>query len=145
MFLAVTVCHILADIITKKYGSDTEIGTTIRDMPWPNWVPLKVQHGSNIYNALCQVGAICGLLFSQGNLMDMAFVIIFPIQLSTFLMTLVRKGLIQGIWWHILYAIFWILRFKWKWNKYVIWGVIFCGFMYFNFYSTSNASVDLKS
>jgi len=153
--ISVCLCHIVADIITKTYGDDNEIGTTIRDMPWPNWVPLKIQHASNLYNALCQVGAICALLFSGVNLMSTAFIIIFPIQLSTLLMTLVRKGMIGGIWWHILYglsllstyfvsfnpyilivyAIFWLLRFKLKWNKYLIWSLIFFTFMYINFYS----------
>lgn len=35
---------------------------------------------------------------------DSSFVIMFPIQLSAFLMTLVRKGIISNEWWNILYT-----------------------------------------
>ena len=102
-------------------------------MPWgadvPEWIPKFTKK----FYALCQLFATAALLGQGTQLLDGAFSIIFPIQLSTFLMTLaseilavnvdfaayapfrlqVRKSLITGTQWHLLYAlslsiIFWL-------------------------------------
>jgi len=55
------------------------------------------------YYAVSQILALYGILFS--NNCETGFLIMFPIQLSTFLMTLVRKNIISNNMWHIVYGI----------------------------------------
>jgi hypothetical protein len=49
---------------------------------------------------------VCALVCQQGNrtgqgVLEGSFAIMFPIQISTFLMTLVRKGILTGTQWHL--------------------------------------------
>lgn len=62
------------------------------------------------YYAICQLLALNALLLSECDktgrcFLESAFIIMFPIQLSAFLMTLVRKGIISNIYWHVFYSI----------------------------------------
>lgn len=109
--LIVVVTHYLADMITNAYQ---DLGrTTTRDMPWgpevPDWIPKMTKK----FYAVCQLFATTALLCQGTQILDGAFSIIFPIQLSTFLMTLVRKSLLSGTQWHLFYGlslaiIFWL-------------------------------------
>ena len=107
-------------------------------MPWGPNVPKWVQRYVKVYYAVCQLFATTALLLVRVDLLkpsgheycsicgslvlDSAFAIMFPIQLSTFLMTLVmdngcklglcsqiceqvRKNLISGTSWHVWYAL----------------------------------------
>ena len=55
------------------------------------------------FYATSQIVATTTLLLTNNE--DNAFAIMFPIQFSTFLMTLVRKGFINNNTWHLLYGL----------------------------------------
>jgi len=96
----VLIHHYLADIVTEKYQHKDK--TTTRDIPYDTnnkWIPYI----NKKYYAMSQLFATCGILLS--NTYDTGFGIMFPIQLSTFLMTLVRKNIISNNGWHIFYAL----------------------------------------
>ena len=136
---------VLADLATNYYAATK---TTMRDMPFPDWVSQRARDRLNLYYSVSQVLATAGLLFSPS--MDRAFFILFPIQIAAFLMTLVRKRMLSPLGWHVLYAlslglnyvhgamaldslpvlfyiaslVFCILRFRYRMNKYLLWGLI---------------------
>lgn len=85
--------HFLADLVSNKYINN-EL-TTTRDIRG-NSLIIK-----NFY-AISQIIATTNMLLINNP--DSSFVIMFPIQLSAFLMTLVRKGIISNEWWNILYT-----------------------------------------
>jgi len=93
--------HILADIVSNKYGQDK----TMRDMSYNNSIiPANIKKIFDLYYALSQFGAISALIFAKSG-REYAIMIMFSIQISTFLMTLNLKGIISQDMWHILYAI----------------------------------------
>jgi hypothetical protein len=99
--------HLLADYITVKYNTNEK--TTTRDINWEN-IPDNVKRGLKQYYAICQILAINSLILTDNDktgsgVMEAAFLVMFPIQLSTFLMTLVRKSIITNIYWHIFYSL----------------------------------------
>jgi hypothetical protein len=105
-FLIIILHHILADYITFKYNVNDK--TTTRDINWEN-IPNNIKINIKRYYAICQILAINALLLTDNDnsgsgIIESAFLIMFPIQLSTFLMTLVRKSIISNISWHIFYA-----------------------------------------
>lgn len=144
-YVNVMTTMVLADLATKYYKITV---TTMRDMPFPDWVSQRTRDRANLYYSVSQVLATSGLLFSPS--MERAFLILFPIQLAAFLMTLVRKKIIGPLSWHAVYAaslglnyahgglardslppvfylgtlLFCLLRFRYRWNKYLLWGVI---------------------
>lgn len=86
--------HYLADIVSNKYINDDL--TTTRD--------IRGEYGNNLikkFYAVSQIIATTNLLLNTNP--DSSFTIMFPIQLSAFLMTLVRKGIISNNLWHIFY------------------------------------------
>ncbi len=99
--------HMLADYITLKYNTNDK--TTTRDINWEN-IPDNVKRGLKQYYAICQILAINSLILTDNDktgsgVIEAAFLVMFPIQLSTFLMTLVRKSIITNIHWHIFYTL----------------------------------------
>ena len=136
---------VLADLATKHYQATN---TTMRDMPFPDWVSQRARDRLNMYYSISQVLATAGLLFSPS--MERALFILFPIQIAAFLMTLVRKRMLSPLGWHVLYAsalglnyihgalaqdslplvfyiaslIFCVLRFRFRVNKYLLWGLL---------------------
>lgn len=153
---------IAADIITDYYARYNS-ATTMRGMPFSDWVPQWTRDQLNLYYSVSQVLATMNMLFTQR--IDSAFTVLFPIQLAAFLMACVRKGLLGADGWHALYAgalglnyifaahvynnqshyavcpshtimdiggpMYWILaiwfcvmRFKYRFNKYVLWAPI---------------------
>jgi hypothetical protein len=106
-FLIIIMHHLLADYITLKYNVNDK--TTTRDINWEN-IPDNIKKNVKIYYAICQILAINALLLTENDnsgsgIIESAFLIMFPIQLSTFLMTLVRKSIISNISWHIFYTL----------------------------------------
>ena len=91
--------HYLADLATAKHQKDNK--TTTRDIPYDTKNTLIPYLNKKFY-AISQLFATSCILLS--NNCDNGFSIMFPIQLSTFLMTLVRKNIISNNTWHILYA-----------------------------------------
>lgn len=99
--------HMLADYVTIKYNMNEK--TTTRDINWEN-IPDNVKTLIKKYYAICQILAINALILTDNDrygsgTIESAFLVMFPIQLSTFLMTLVRKSIISNISWHIFYAL----------------------------------------
>ena len=90
--------HLLADLVSWKYGK----GNTMRDMAWDNlWIKPAFDH----FYAISQFGATCALLMAPRDyVLDYSFIILLPIQLSTFLMTLRLKGIIGNLAWHFAYS-----------------------------------------
>ena len=106
-FALIIAHHLLADYITAKYNTNDK--TTTRDINWEN-IPDNVKRGLKQYYAICQILAINSLILTDNDktgsgVMEAAFLVMFPIQLSTFLMTLVRKSIITNIYWHIFYSL----------------------------------------
>ena len=98
---------ILADYTTKCLGEGRGNGTTIRDMPFPESVSLQFVTNVNIFYSQAQILAASYLLFgtSSPQLTEYAFLILFPIQMAAFLMTMVKKGIITSVDWHVMYSL----------------------------------------
>ena len=94
--------HLFADYITFKYGNNKK--TTTRDIPY-NIENKTISYLLKKYYAASQLMATSALLLSDNGLYENAFIIMYPIQLSTFLSTLVRKNIIDNNLWHIFYSI----------------------------------------
>lgn len=99
--------HYIADKISLKYNVKNK--TTTRDVNWDN-ISDNTKKYMKKYYAICQLFAINALLLSESDrtgktFLESAFLIMFPIQLSAFLMTLVRKNIISNTWWHIFYSV----------------------------------------
>ena len=144
-FVNVLTTMALADLATIYYKVTV---TTMRDMPFPDWVSQTTRDRVNLYYSVSQVLATGILLFSPS--MERALFILFPIQIAAFLMTLVRKQIISPLSWHVLYAgslglnylhsllaldnlpvgfyigclLFCLMRFRYRWNKYFLWTLI---------------------
>ena len=106
-FALVVAHHLLADYITAKYNTNDK--TTTRDINWEN-ISDNTKAIMKQYYAICQILAINALLLTDNEpygsgAVESAFLVMFPIQLSTFLMTLVRKSIISNITWHIFYGV----------------------------------------
>jgi len=98
--------HYAADKITDTYSINYK--TTTRDINWEN-IPDIAKKIMKRFYAICQLLALNALLLSECDksgkeFLESAFLVMFPIQLSAFLMTLVRKNIISNIYWHIFYT-----------------------------------------
>lgn len=85
--------HYLADLVSNKYINNDL--TTTRDIRGNSLIIKK-------FYAISQIIATTNMLLVNNP--DSNFVIMFPIQLSAFLMTLVRKGIISNECWNFLYT-----------------------------------------
>jgi len=106
--LLVLISHYAADRVTDKLQDRGR--TTTRDMPWNEGTPEWLKWIVKKYYAFCQVTAITALLCQRGSstgqgILEGSFAIMLPIQLSTFLMTLVRKNIMDGSSWHFWYSL----------------------------------------
>jgi len=146
---------ILADYTTsqfKKRGALQPENTTMRMMPFPQQTSELIISITNFYYSVCQVLATLIVLYTSDY--PRLLMVMFPIQLAAFLMTLVRKSIITGGTWHVVYAIslglnyvyaifddeslpldYWLLatffcffRFALNTNKYLLWGSTFIVF-----------------
>lgn len=91
---------ISADIITYLYNNKNA-GSTMRNMPFDKSIPEYKQNQVTKMHSFFQIGATC---FMLGNI-DTAFSPLFAIQIAAFLMTLVRKSIINCTTWHALYSL----------------------------------------
>ena len=144
--LVVLGTFLCADWATLHYKPQH---TTMRDMPFSDWVPPLAIKSLNCYYSVSQVLATMNMIIRPS--MDVVFMTVFPIQIAAFLMTCVRKGVLSADGWHILYALslglnywrgyyvidggvrydywamaaaFCVLRFGWRVNKYMLWAPI---------------------
>ena len=145
------VCYltmILADLVTNsKNINNSTNGTTMRNMPFDSTISNDDKKNISFIQSGYQIGAT---LYMFGNL-ESCFSPLLAIQLAAFLMTLVRKNIINSNMWHIYYNIFLLLntfivntfpaslilemaifsntfqiwRFNYKFNKYLGWSIIF--------------------
>ena len=92
--------HYMADIITSKYQNN-EL-TTTRDIKYDTDNIYLIKINKHFYS-ISQIIATTTLLLSKNQ--DNGFCIMFPIQLSAFLMTLVRKNIITNNQWHYIYTL----------------------------------------
>lgn len=102
--------HTLADIVSSKSGKRNS--TLIRDMQWPAAVPSAFRWLIKKGYALAQLLAIAKLLRSDSYAIDMAFFIMWPIQLAAFLSTLVRKQLLSVLGWHVVYTLALVMVYR---------------------------------
>jgi len=101
-FLIVMAFHAAADVVSHYYKEET----TMRYMSWDNsLVPVSAKAYFDKFYALCQFGATTALIIPSATTFEHATMVMFSIQISTFLMTLRLKGLIGNDMWHIAYAI----------------------------------------
>ncbi len=157
--LSVFLTMILADFTSshyKKRGTLQPENTTMRMMPFPDHTSERLIAAVNFYYSVCQVLATLTVLYATDY--PRLLMVMFPIQIAAFLMTLVRKSIISGGTWHVLYAIslglnyvyaiaddqslpidywlfatfFCVFRFAFNANKYVLWGFIAVLFLAIN-------------
>lgn len=101
----IAVCYLtmlLADAVTARYKSpDSLMNTTMRNMPFDTRIGEEEQQQIILMQSSQQIGAT---LYMLGNL-DSCFSPMFAIQIAAFLMTMVRKSIIDSNMWHIVYNI----------------------------------------
>jgi len=106
----VIIHHYLADIITNKYQNNNL--TTTRDIIYNtnnsliNKIIVKI---NKYFYSVSQIIATTTLLLSKNH--ETGYLIMFPIQLSAFLMTLVRKRIITNNQWHYIYTMSLLLSY----------------------------------
>lgn len=127
--------------------STTPLNTTMRNMPYDTKLSLqKIENLKKVYSYM----QIYATYYMLGNI-NSAFIPMFAIQISSFLMTLVKKGIIPPMLWHPLYfasllinilAFFTLTpvfiiklniasfgfsywRMKYGYNKYIGWLIVF--------------------
>jgi len=141
-----------ADIVTYYYKD----GTTMRNMKFDSTTSDETKKEITLFHSQMQIAAT---LFMIGNI-DSAFSPLFAIQFASFLMTLVRKNIINNYYWHLLYGLslminvvvyyslnldfilfhifaqnlFLYLRFTKHHNKYMCWTFIYSLFLCYQQY-----------
>jgi len=72
-------------------------------MPHPSYIPVKIMNNLNIFYSVSQIFATMICIFAID--IDKVFIILFPIQIAMFLMTLAKKNIITSAGWHLWYSI----------------------------------------
>lgn len=144
----------LADSITHYYtniDAIKETETTMRNNPYPSYISPAV---SRLYNLMYSTSQVFGTMNILCRDIGSIFLIVLPIQIAPFGMTLVKKGIITQAGWHMWYSLaifanywyvttmtrsqtdgvetfyttsmlfFTIGRFALRKNKYALWGTI---------------------
>jgi hypothetical protein len=150
--LACYMTMIGADIVSKYYKD----GTTMRGMQFDTNVSEESKKIITMFHSKMQ---LCATTYMIGNI-DSAFSPLFAIQLSSFLMTLVRKNIIKTNHWHLLYGfslimnvfvyyslrfdfimlqlfifkLFSYMRFTKQQNKYLCWTLVYGIFLIYRQY-----------
>jgi len=155
--IVVLLTIVSADYVTNYYKINLKIleenDSTMRKMPSPSYIPLKIMNILNIFYSVSQIFATMNCIFAKN--IDKIFIILFPIQIAMFLMTLAKKNIITSGGWHLWYTIalltnyfitaysnilrfdifenrffytlafiFIFLRLKYNFNKYYLWCMI---------------------
>jgi hypothetical protein len=97
VILLTMVC---ADMVTSHYKDQ---GTTMRAMPFPEYLDAHMKERLNTFYSVCQIFATCQVLFSYH--LDEVFAVVWPIQVAALLMTCVRKSIITAGAWHYYYSL----------------------------------------
>ena len=88
-----------ADRISDSFKNH---GTTMRAMPFPEYVSPSIRKHLNTFYSVSQLFATANCMFSGP---EEAFMALFPIQVAAFLMTCVRKSIISAGAWHYYYTL----------------------------------------
>ena len=88
-----------ADFTTMSYKNND---TTMRDNPYPTYIPQILRQIQNMFYSVSQVIGTMQIINCRS--MDVAFIILLPIQTAPFCMTLVKKGIIKQAGWHFYYT-----------------------------------------
>lgn len=88
----------IADKITDSFKDH---GTTMRAMPFPEYVPKWFRKYLNTFYSVSQLFATANCIFAGS---EEAFITVFPIQIAALLMTCVRKSIISAGAWHYYYT-----------------------------------------
>lgn len=98
---------IFADFVTNYYKVTkktlNENDSTMRKMPNPFYISEKQMNILNIFYSVSQIFATMNCIFCKN--IDKIFIIILPIQIAMFLMTLAKKNIITSGGWHLWYTI----------------------------------------
>jgi hypothetical protein len=96
-----------ADVVTNYYKNEKKTlspeNSTMRYMPHPSFFSKKMMKYLNTFYSMSQVLATMNCLFSKN--IDGVFILLFPIQIAMFLMTLAKKNIITSGGWHLWYSI----------------------------------------
>jgi len=107
-FVIVMWCHVMADVVTFLYKE----GSTMRDMTCDNQIVTQdIKRHLDKFYALSQFAATAALIIPTAHTFEHATMIMFSIQLSTFLMTLRLKGIINNDMWHMFYTASLLMNF----------------------------------
>jgi len=155
--IIVLLTIVCADNVTDYYKLHLKTldknDSTMRKMPSPSYIPVKIMNNLNIFYSVSQIFATMICIFAID--IDKVFSILFPIQIAMFLMTLAKKNIITSAGWHLWYIIallinyyislypnkfpydiyekiifsclslfFIIFRLKYNYNKYYLWSLI---------------------
>jgi hypothetical protein len=139
-FVACYATMLLADIVTAMYQDNDIVNkTTMRDMPFDKRITITDQNEIIRMQSSQQIGATI-LMF--GNL-DSCFSPIFTIQIAAFLMTLVRKSIIDSNMWHFGYNVSLWMNIFCYWSlpigHVIIHPIIFNTFYFWRFSVNKNA------
>lgn len=88
---------VAADVVSNWYGQDT----TMRANPYPTGTSQEFILWHNRFYSASQFGATMLVMFRGA---DSAFLTLLPIQTAPFLMTLVKKGILNQAEWHLWYT-----------------------------------------
>jgi hypothetical protein len=152
---------VVADVATMVHGSQS---TTMRDNPYPSYVPARIVKWHNMFYAISQILATMNILVATA--MDRPFLSLLAIQTAPFGMTLVKKGVITQAGWHLWYTLALllnyayalvsietgaistaayfatastvaVLRFRYRVNKYLLWTLASATVL-FHFFSSDS-------
>lgn len=102
----VFVTMLCADWVTRYYKAKNQVDaadSTMRGNPYPGYAPGWVVKGLNYFYSASQIVGTFQI-FNNRN-MEAAFLILLPIQMAPFLMTLEKKGIIRQAGWHFWYVL----------------------------------------
>jgi hypothetical protein len=142
---------LIGDTVTRIFKSNTK---TMRNNPYPAYVPATVSKVHNMFYSASQIFGTFNMMY-RGY--DLVFLTLIPIQTAPFCMTLVKKGIINQMGWHLYYTIavlfsylyaglryytdsnytyiafpVMLLRFGLNVNKYILWGAAIVQHLYLN-------------
>jgi len=148
----VITAMLLADYATNHYKAWDS--TTMRKNPYPSYIPQSYIRIHNLFYSLSQIFATLNMLY-RGY--DLVFLPLIAIQTAPFCMTLVKKGIINQMGWHVYYTLAILVpyyyafthkgkglslvraalfaataRFGLNLNKYVLWAIVIAVHIYNN-------------
>jgi hypothetical protein len=105
--IVVLLTIVCADNVTDYYKlylkTLDQNDSTMRKMPSPSYIPVIILNNLNIFYSISQIFATMNCIFAID--IDRIFIILLPIQIAMFLMTLAKKNIITSAGWHLWYSL----------------------------------------